>query len=62
MQKKAKYKKKRPIDMSEMRLHLMKDDMDLRVTICHIRGALALEPELKFPARSLVDCYHCCNC
>jgi hypothetical protein len=37
MRKEAKYKGKRPVVSSEMRLRLTKDDMDLGVTICHIR-------------------------
>jgi hypothetical protein len=41
MQKKAKYMQKRPT-------RLTKDDMELRVTICHIQGEIGLEPELTF--------------
>jgi hypothetical protein len=37
--KEAKYMRKRPNDSSETRVCLKKDVMDLRVTICHIRGA-----------------------
>jgi hypothetical protein len=43
MQKKAKYMRKRP-------MRLTKDDMELRVTICHIQGEIGLEPELTFSA------------
>jgi hypothetical protein len=35
--KKAKYEKKRPINMRKMRLRLTKDDTELRVTIRHIQ-------------------------
>jgi hypothetical protein len=41
MRKEAKYMLKRD-------LCLTKDDMDLRVTICHIRGRRSFEPELTF--------------
>jgi hypothetical protein len=35
--KEAQYMQKRPIDISETRLHLTEDDTELWVTICHIR-------------------------
>jgi hypothetical protein len=37
MRNEAKYMVKRPVVSSETRLRLTKDDVDLRVTICHIR-------------------------
>jgi hypothetical protein len=37
MRKEAKYKLKRPVVRVETRSCLTKDDMDLRVTVCHIR-------------------------
>jgi hypothetical protein len=38
MGKQAKYEGKRPVVSNETRLRLTKDDTDLGVTICHIRG------------------------
>jgi hypothetical protein len=45
---KAKYKLERPIISAGMRYYLTEDDMELRVTICHIQGEIRLEPELTF--------------
>jgi hypothetical protein len=48
--KEAKYKRKRPNDSNETRFCLRRDDLDLRVTICHIR-----EDRFRTGAHILVD-------
>jgi hypothetical protein len=52
---------KRPVDINKTRICLTKDDMELWVTICHIRrsrfrtGAHIFDRLARF-------CCHCCNC
>jgi hypothetical protein len=66
MRKEAKYGENVQSLASKQGPCLTEDDMDLRVTICHIRCRDRLEPELTFSATSidltLVDyCHHCQN-
>jgi hypothetical protein len=46
--KEAKYMRKRPNDSNETRFCLTKDDMDLWVTICHIRWEIGLNRSSHF--------------
>jgi hypothetical protein len=55
MQKQAKYMRKRPVVREETRSCLTKDDMGLRVIICHIRWEIGLNRSSHFGCSARVS-------